>query len=70
MVAAGAVVVIDTECVVCLADFGGTDDTPVTGMVRGVVAVAILVVEPGGDGRGRRAAGVAPLEACACEEDA
>ena len=70
MVAAGAVVVIDTECVVGLADFGGTDDATVTGMVRGVVAVAVLAVVPGDDRRGGRAAGAVPLETGVCEEDA
>ena len=70
MVAAGAVVVIDTECVVSLADFGGTDDATVTCMVRGVVAVAVLAVVPGGDGRGRRAADAVPLEAGVCEDAA
>ena len=70
MVAAGAVVLIDAECIVGLADFGGTVDATVMGVVRGVVAVAVLAVVPGDDGRGGRAAGAAPLEAGVCEEDA
>ena len=50
MVATGAVVVIDTECGVGLADFGGIDDATETGVARGVVAVAVLAVAPSVEG--------------------
>ena len=68
--AAGEVVVIDIGLVIGLADVGRTDEATEAGVVRGVGAVAVLVVAPSVEGRGGRVTGMAPLEAAGCEEDA